>query len=148
MGLLSLTSHGPIKPPSPHAPASHGTHNPTPCPLCHPYPLFPIPMTSLLVPSGAVSSNPQLRLSLKPQQPFCSGPSPPKGGGQNSGRGTAGIPTDPHTMFYMHLLVNRRGPLAKIWLAAHWEKKLTKAHIFECNLETTIKRIVSPKVCC
>ncbi|XP_042740687.1 double-strand-break repair protein rad21-like protein 1 [Lagopus leucura] len=48
-------------------------------------------------------------------------------------------------MFYMHLLVNRRGPLAKIWLAAHWEKKLTKAHIFECNLETTIKRIVSPK---
>ncbi|POI32921.1 hypothetical protein CIB84_003328 [Bambusicola thoracicus] len=48
-------------------------------------------------------------------------------------------------MFYMHLLVNRRGPLAKIWLAAHWEKKLTKAHIFECNLETTIKKIVSPK---
>ncbi|XP_031444976.1 double-strand-break repair protein rad21-like protein 1 isoform X2 [Phasianus colchicus] len=48
-------------------------------------------------------------------------------------------------MFYMHLLVNRRGPLAKIWLAAHWEKKLTKAHIFECNLEATIKNIVSPK---
>ncbi|NXF32026.1 RD21L protein, partial [Nyctibius bracteatus] len=48
-------------------------------------------------------------------------------------------------MFYIHLLVNKRGPLAKIWLAAHWEKKLTKAHIFECNLETTIEKIISPK---
>ncbi|NWX48898.1 RD21L protein, partial [Steatornis caripensis] len=48
-------------------------------------------------------------------------------------------------MFYMHLLVNKRGPLAKIWLAAHWEKKLTKAHVFECNLETTIEKIISPK---
>ncbi|NXI40510.1 RD21L protein, partial [Galbula dea] len=48
-------------------------------------------------------------------------------------------------MFYMHLLINKRGPLAKIWLAAHWEKKLTKAHIFECNLETTIEKIISPK---
>ncbi|KAM9527941.1 double-strand-break repair protein rad21-like protein 1 isoform 1-T1 [Guaruba guarouba] len=48
-------------------------------------------------------------------------------------------------MFYMHLLVNKRGPLAKIWLAAHWEKKLTKAHIYECNLEATIEKIISPK---
>ncbi|KAM9260348.1 double-strand-break repair protein rad21-like protein 1 [Cariama cristata] len=48
-------------------------------------------------------------------------------------------------MFYMHLLINKRGPLAKIWLAAHWEKKLTKAHIFECNLETTVEKIMSPK---
>ncbi|XP_067410690.1 double-strand-break repair protein rad21-like protein 1 isoform X2 [Emydura macquarii macquarii] len=49
-------------------------------------------------------------------------------------------------MFYMHLFMNKRGPLAKIWLAAHWEKKLTKIHIFECNLETTIEKIISPKV--
>ncbi|NXP21159.1 RD21L protein, partial [Scytalopus superciliaris] len=48
-------------------------------------------------------------------------------------------------MFYVHLLINKRGPLAKIWLAAHWEKKLTKAHIFECNLETTVQKILSPK---
>ncbi|NXD30123.1 RD21L protein, partial [Spelaeornis formosus] len=48
-------------------------------------------------------------------------------------------------MFYVHLLINKRGPLAKIWLAAHWEKKLTKAHIFECNLEATIEKILSPK---
>ncbi|KAJ7332185.1 hypothetical protein JRQ81_014365, partial [Phrynocephalus forsythii] len=48
-------------------------------------------------------------------------------------------------MFYMQLLMNKRGPLAKIWLAAHWDKKLTKAHIFECNLETTIEKMLSPK---
>ncbi|OXB78528.1 UNVERIFIED_CONTAM: hypothetical protein H355_007558 [Colinus virginianus] len=48
-------------------------------------------------------------------------------------------------MFYLHLLINRQGPLAKIWLAAHWEKKLTKAHVIECNLETTVRKIISPK---
>ncbi|XP_051701121.1 double-strand-break repair protein rad21-like protein 1 [Oryctolagus cuniculus] len=49
-------------------------------------------------------------------------------------------------MFYTHVLMNKRGPLAKIWLAAHWERKLTKAQVFECNLEITIERIISPKV--
>ncbi|XP_037667936.1 double-strand-break repair protein rad21-like protein 1 isoform X2 [Choloepus didactylus] len=49
-------------------------------------------------------------------------------------------------MFYTHVLMCKRGPLAKIWLAAHWEKKLTKAHVFECNLEITIEKIISPKV--
>ncbi|XP_008832544.1 double-strand-break repair protein rad21-like protein 1 [Nannospalax galili] len=49
-------------------------------------------------------------------------------------------------MFYTHVLMSKRGPLAKIWLAAHWEKKLTKAHVFECNLEITIQRIISPKM--
>ncbi|KAM3839345.1 double-strand-break repair protein rad21-like protein 1 [Vipera latastei] len=48
-------------------------------------------------------------------------------------------------MFYMQLLMNKRGPLSKIWLAAHWDKKVTKAHIFECNLEATIEKILSPK---
>ncbi|KAF1390147.1 hypothetical protein PFLUV_G00055090 [Perca fluviatilis] len=49
-------------------------------------------------------------------------------------------------MFYTQLFTSKRGPLAKIWLAAHWERKLTKAHVFECNLETTIKDIISPKM--
>ncbi|KAM8798052.1 double-strand-break repair protein rad21-like protein 1 [Eudromia elegans] len=48
-------------------------------------------------------------------------------------------------MFYMNLFVSKRGPLAKIWLAAHWEKKLTKSHVFECNLESTVEKIISPK---
>ncbi|XP_073436893.1 double-strand-break repair protein rad21-like protein 1 isoform X3 [Dendrobates tinctorius] len=50
------------------------------------------------------------------------------------------------TMFYTYLLLGKRGILSKIWIAAHWEKKLTKAHIFECNLETAIQSIMAPKV--
>ncbi|XP_014839341.1 PREDICTED: double-strand-break repair protein rad21 homolog [Poecilia mexicana] len=49
-------------------------------------------------------------------------------------------------MFFTQLFTSKRGPLAKIWLAAHWEKKLTKAHVFECNLETSIRDILSPKM--
>ncbi|XP_073326993.1 double-strand-break repair protein rad21-like protein 1 [Pagrus major] len=49
-------------------------------------------------------------------------------------------------MFYTQLFTSKRGPLARIWLAAHLERKLTKAHIFECNLETTIEDIISPKM--
>ncbi|KAL7829633.1 hypothetical protein AOLI_G00305180 [Acnodon oligacanthus] len=50
------------------------------------------------------------------------------------------------TMFYAHFVLSKRGPLAKIWLAAHWDKKLTKAHVFECNLESSVESIISPKV--
>uniref|UniRef100_A0AAZ3P140 Double-strand-break repair protein rad21 homolog n=1 Tax=Oncorhynchus tshawytscha TaxID=74940 RepID=A0AAZ3P140_ONCTS len=49
-------------------------------------------------------------------------------------------------MFYAHFVLSKRGPLAKIWLAAHWDKKLTKAHVFECNLESSVESIICPKV--
>ncbi|XP_048066764.1 double-strand-break repair protein rad21-like protein 1 [Megalobrama amblycephala] len=49
-------------------------------------------------------------------------------------------------MFYSQLFISKRGTLAKIWLAAHWEKKITKAHVFECDLEATIKEILSPLI--
>ncbi|XP_075702031.1 double-strand-break repair protein rad21-like protein 1 isoform X2 [Rhinoderma darwinii] len=49
-------------------------------------------------------------------------------------------------MFYTYLLLGKRGILSKIWIAAHWDKKLTKAHIFECNLESAIQSIMTPKV--
>lgn len=49
-------------------------------------------------------------------------------------------------MFYTQLFTSSRGPLAKIWLAAHWERKLTRAQVFECNLEIVIKDMISPKV--
>ncbi|KAI9518034.1 hypothetical protein NQZ68_041850 [Dissostichus eleginoides] len=49
-------------------------------------------------------------------------------------------------IFYTQLFTSKRGPLSKIWLAAHWERKLTKAQVFECNLETTIKDIISPQM--
>uniref|UniRef100_A0A8C1MFR0 Rad21/Rec8-like protein N-terminal domain-containing protein n=1 Tax=Cyprinus carpio TaxID=7962 RepID=A0A8C1MFR0_CYPCA len=34
---------------------------------------------------------------------------------------------------------------AKIWLAAHWEKKITKAHVLECHLLLGVVRIYSKK---
>ncbi|XP_029994661.1 double-strand-break repair protein rad21-like protein 1 [Sphaeramia orbicularis] len=49
-------------------------------------------------------------------------------------------------MFYTQLFTSKRGHLAKIWLAAHWERKLTKAHVFECNLENTVRDIISTKM--
>uniref|UniRef100_A0AAV2M046 G-protein coupled receptors family 1 profile domain-containing protein n=1 Tax=Knipowitschia caucasica TaxID=637954 RepID=A0AAV2M046_KNICA len=53
---------------------------------------------------------------------------------------------DATMMFYTQLFTSKKGSLAKIWLAAHWERKLTKAHIFDCNLESTVKDIISPKM--
>ena len=49
-------------------------------------------------------------------------------------------------MFYAHFVLSKKGPLAKVWLAAHWDKKLTKAHVFETDVEATVDNIISPKV--
>ena len=49
-------------------------------------------------------------------------------------------------MFYAHFVLSKKGPLAKVWLAAHWDKKLTKAHVFETDVEKTVDDIISPKV--
>jgi len=56
------------------------------------------------------------------------------------------LPASDMTFYTAQLFTSKRGPLAQIWLAAHWERKLTKTHVFECNLETTIRDIISPKV--
>ena len=50
------------------------------------------------------------------------------------------------SMFYAHYVLSKKGPLAKVWLAAHWDKKLTKAHVFETDVEKTVDNIISPKV--
>ncbi|KAG1702377.1 Double-strand-break repair protein rad21 [Nymphon striatum] len=49
-------------------------------------------------------------------------------------------------MFYAHFVLSKRGPLARVWLAAHWDKKLTKAHVFETSIETSVEGILQPKV--
>ena len=49
-------------------------------------------------------------------------------------------------MFYGAFVLAKKGPLAKVWLAAHWDKKLTKAHIFETDVEQTVNDIISPKI--
>ncbi|ODN02727.1 Double-strand-break repair protein rad21 [Orchesella cincta] len=49
-------------------------------------------------------------------------------------------------MFYAHFVLAKKGPLARIWLAAHWDKKLTKAHVFETSIEKSVEGILHPKV--
>ena len=49
-------------------------------------------------------------------------------------------------MFYTQLFSSKRDSLARVWLAAHWDRKVTKAHVFDCNLESTINEIISKKV--
>ncbi|KAF8382658.1 coh-1 [Pristionchus pacificus] len=49
-------------------------------------------------------------------------------------------------MFYAQFVLSKKGPLAKIWLAAHWEKKLSKAQIYETNIQDAVDEIKAPKV--
>lgn len=49
-------------------------------------------------------------------------------------------------MFYAHFVLAKKGPLARIWLAAHWDKKLTKAQVYETNIEESVQGIMQPKV--
>jgi hypothetical protein len=37
-------------------------------------------------------------------------------------------------MFYSQFVFAKKGPLSRVWLAAHWDKKLTKTQIFQINL--------------
>jgi len=49
-------------------------------------------------------------------------------------------------MFYTEAVLTKQGPLARIWLAAHWDKKLTKAVVFETNLESACESVINPSV--
>ncbi|XP_063934008.1 double-strand-break repair protein rad21 homolog isoform X3 [Zophobas morio] len=46
-------------------------------------------------------------------------------------------------MFYSKYVFAKSGPLGKIWLAAHWEKKLTKQHVMQTDINRTVETIVS-----
>lgn len=41
-------------------------------------------------------------------------------------------------MFYSESVLTRKGPLANIWLAAHWDRKLTKSQIVQTNIQTSV----------
>ena len=38
-------------------------------------------------------------------------------------------------MFYSQIILAKKGPLGKIWLAAHWDKKLTRSQIFQTGIK-------------
>uniref|UniRef100_A0AC35UBR8 Rad21_Rec8_N domain-containing protein n=1 Tax=Rhabditophanes sp. KR3021 TaxID=114890 RepID=A0AC35UBR8_9BILA len=47
-------------------------------------------------------------------------------------------------MFYSQLLLSKKGSLSKIWIAAHCEKKLTKAQVLHTNVEEEVNKIITP----
>jgi cohesin complex subunit SCC1 len=47
-------------------------------------------------------------------------------------------------MFYSQVILARKGPLGKIWLAAHYDKKLTKSQIFTTDLVDSVDCVLNP----
>lgn len=49
-------------------------------------------------------------------------------------------------MFYSQLVLAKKGPLGKLWLAAHWDKKLSKQQIFSADISSSVDSIANPQV--
>ncbi|KAG0201577.1 sister chromatid cohesion protein 1 [Mortierella sp. NVP41] len=45
-------------------------------------------------------------------------------------------------MFYSEAILSKKGPLAKVWLAAHWERKLSKNQFLQTNLHNSVDAIL------
>lgn len=45
-------------------------------------------------------------------------------------------------MFYSESLLAKTGPLARVWLASNFERKLNKQNILSSNLENNVKDII------
>ena len=46
-------------------------------------------------------------------------------------------------MFYSQIILAKKGPLGKIWLAAHWDKKLNKATIFQTDVSKAVGAFIT-----
>ncbi|KAL3807089.1 hypothetical protein ACHAXA_002115 [Cyclostephanos tholiformis] len=50
-------------------------------------------------------------------------------------------------MFYSQIILAKKGPLGKIWLAAHWgDKKISRPQIFSTDISQSVDTIVNPAV--
>lgn len=47
-------------------------------------------------------------------------------------------------MFYSETLLQKTGPLARVWLSANLERKLSKTHILQSDLNESIEAIITP----
>jgi len=47
-------------------------------------------------------------------------------------------------MFFSQLVLAKRGALAKVWLAGHWDKKLAKNVVFNTNIPKSVRKILHP----
>lgn len=46
-------------------------------------------------------------------------------------------------MFYSEAILSKKGPLAKVWLAAHWERKLTKNQLLQTDIHSSVGKFLS-----
>ncbi|KNC47168.1 cohesin subunit rad21 [Thecamonas trahens ATCC 50062] len=49
-------------------------------------------------------------------------------------------------MFYSKFVLAKKGPLGKIWLAAHMDKNLTKTQVFSTDIRSSVQSIMKPTV--
>jgi len=47
-------------------------------------------------------------------------------------------------MFYVENILAKKGPLGKIWIAAHWDKKLSKTQIYQTDIPTAVQNVKEP----
>ncbi|GFQ68272.1 double-strand-break repair protein rad21 homolog [Trichonephila clavata] len=52
----------------------------------------------------------------------------------------------PMVLFLTHLILNKKNSLSKIWLAAHWDKKLTRYHIYQIDIESSVRDIMCKEI--
>ncbi|KAJ1942113.1 sister chromatid cohesion protein 1 [Kickxella alabastrina] len=45
-------------------------------------------------------------------------------------------------MFYAEAILSKKGPLAKVWLASHLERKLTKAQLLQASIPSSVGAII------
>ncbi|KAG8691498.1 sister chromatid cohesion protein 1 [Ceratobasidium sp. 423] len=49
-------------------------------------------------------------------------------------------------MFYSEAILSKRGPLGKVWLAAHWERKLSKTQTLQTDISESVDAILGQEV--
>lgn len=52
------------------------------------------------------------------------------------------VPDAVGAMFYSETLLSKTGPLARVWLSANLERKLSKSHILQSDIESSVSAIV------
>lgn len=50
----------------------------------------------------------------------------------------------PVAMFYSETLLQKTGPLARVWLSANLERKLSKHHVLQSSIEDSVEAIITP----
>ncbi|KAF8894892.1 Rec8 like protein-domain-containing protein [Gymnopilus junonius] len=49
-------------------------------------------------------------------------------------------------MFYSETILSRRGPLGRVWLAAHMERKLSKSQTLQTDIEQSVEAIMGQEI--